>query len=183
LTRSSRATLCQQPGSSSRPSWRAATLRSRRPMATPPCRPTSLPCRAGNATSGAASTRSSCAPFSGVRKAVKWNSPFYGIESQGWFISFHCFTKYIKVAVFRGTSLRPVPRRVQAQGSALSRHPRGRLARRNADGDLGKAVRRVARLGYLAELYERCMTKKIGAIKLTRLTPNLWPALEDLFGK
>ena len=45
----------------------------------------------------------------GVRKAVKWNSPFYGIEGQGWFLSFHCFTKYIKVTFFRGTSLRPVP--------------------------------------------------------------------------
>jgi hypothetical protein len=44
-----------------------------------------------------------------VRKAVKWNSPFYGIEGQGWFLNFHCFTKYIKVAFFRGTSLRPVP--------------------------------------------------------------------------
>jgi hypothetical protein len=45
----------------------------------------------------------------GVRKAVKWNSPFYGIEGQGWFLSYHCFTKYIKVAFFRGTSLRPLP--------------------------------------------------------------------------
>ena len=45
----------------------------------------------------------------GVRKAVKWNSPFYGIEGEGWFLSFHCFTKYVKVAFFRGTSLRPVP--------------------------------------------------------------------------
>ena len=44
-----------------------------------------------------------------VRKAVKWNSPFYGIEGQGWFLNFHCFTKYVKVAFFRGTSLRPVP--------------------------------------------------------------------------
>ena len=44
-----------------------------------------------------------------VRKAVKWNSPFYGIEGQGWFLSLHCFTKYVKVAFFRGTSLRPVP--------------------------------------------------------------------------
>jgi len=46
-----------------------------------------------------------------VRKAVKWNSPFYGVadESEGWFLSLHCFTKYIKVAFFRGTSLRPVP--------------------------------------------------------------------------
>ncbi|WP_265517853.1 DUF1801 domain-containing protein [Nitratireductor luteus] len=45
----------------------------------------------------------------GVSKAVKWNSPFYGIEGEGWFLSFHCFTKYIKVTFFRGTSLRPVP--------------------------------------------------------------------------
>jgi hypothetical protein len=45
----------------------------------------------------------------GVHKAVKWNSPFYGIEGQGWFLNFRCFTKYIKVAFFRGTSLRPVP--------------------------------------------------------------------------
>src|SRR3954465_8175250 len=41
----------------------------------------------------------------GVHKAVKWNSPFYGIEDQGWFLSFHCFTKYIKVAFFCGASL------------------------------------------------------------------------------
>ena len=45
----------------------------------------------------------------GVRKAVKWNSPFYGVEGQGWFLDFHCFAKYVKVAFFRGTSLRPVP--------------------------------------------------------------------------
>ena len=45
----------------------------------------------------------------GVRKAVKWNSPFYGVEDHVWFLSFHVFTKYIKVAFFRGTSLRPVP--------------------------------------------------------------------------
>ncbi|RWP35402.1 MAG: DUF1801 domain-containing protein [Mesorhizobium sp.] len=45
----------------------------------------------------------------GVHKAVKWNSPFYGIEGQGWFLSFHVFTRYVKVTFFRGTSLRPVP--------------------------------------------------------------------------
>ena len=45
----------------------------------------------------------------GVQKAVKWNSPFYGVEDQVWFLSFHCFTKYVKVAFFRGASLRPVP--------------------------------------------------------------------------
>lgn len=45
----------------------------------------------------------------GVHKAVKWNTPFYGIEGQGWFLGFHCITKYVKVAFFRGTSLRPLP--------------------------------------------------------------------------
>jgi len=44
-----------------------------------------------------------------VRKAVKWNSPLYGIEGQGWFLGLHTFTHYVKVAFFRGTSLRPVP--------------------------------------------------------------------------
>jgi hypothetical protein len=47
----------------------------------------------------------------GVRKAVKWNSPFYGVEDegQGWFLSFHVFTRYVKVTFFRGASLNPVP--------------------------------------------------------------------------
>jgi hypothetical protein len=44
-----------------------------------------------------------------VRKAVKWNSPFYGVERQGWFLSFHCFAKYVKVGFFNGTSLKPLP--------------------------------------------------------------------------
>jgi hypothetical protein len=44
-----------------------------------------------------------------VHKAVKWNSPFYGVEGRGWFLSFHVFTRYVKVTFFRGTSLRPVP--------------------------------------------------------------------------
>ncbi len=44
-----------------------------------------------------------------VRKAVKWNSPLYGIEGHGWFIGVHTLTHYVKVAFFRGTSLRPVP--------------------------------------------------------------------------
>jgi hypothetical protein len=45
----------------------------------------------------------------GVRKAVKWNSPFYGVEGQGWFLAFHCFSKYIKVTFFRGAELEPLP--------------------------------------------------------------------------
>ncbi|HMR32767.1 MAG TPA: DUF1801 domain-containing protein [Geminicoccaceae bacterium] len=44
-----------------------------------------------------------------VSKAVKWNSPFYGVEGNGWFLGFHCFTKYVKVTFFRGASLRPLP--------------------------------------------------------------------------
>jgi hypothetical protein len=51
-----------------------------------------------------------------VRKAVKWNSPFYGAGSEGWFLSFHCFTRYVKVTFFRGTSLDPVP-------PGTSKHP------------------------------------------------------------
>ena len=44
-----------------------------------------------------------------VRKAVRWNTPFYGIEGKGWFVAFHCFNKYIKVTFFNGTSLKPQP--------------------------------------------------------------------------
>jgi hypothetical protein len=51
-----------------------------------------------------------------VHKAVKWNSPFYGFEGRGWFLGLHCFTNYIKVTFFRGTSLRPVP-------AGESKHP------------------------------------------------------------
>jgi hypothetical protein len=47
--------------------------------------------------------------FPGVRKAIKWNSPFYGVEGRGWFLSFHVFTRYVKVTFFRGASLRPMP--------------------------------------------------------------------------
>lgn len=45
----------------------------------------------------------------GVRKAVRWNSPFYGIEDRGWFLSFHVFTRYVRVTFFRGARLRPLP--------------------------------------------------------------------------
>jgi hypothetical protein len=45
----------------------------------------------------------------GVRKAVKWNSPLYGMEDNVWFLSMHCFARYVKVAFFRGASLRPAP--------------------------------------------------------------------------
>jgi hypothetical protein len=44
-----------------------------------------------------------------VRKAVRWNSPFYGVEGEGWFLSFHCYARYVKVAFFNGASLQPPP--------------------------------------------------------------------------
>ena len=45
----------------------------------------------------------------GVRKAVRWNTPFYGVDGQGWFLGFHCITKYVKVALLNGALLRPLP--------------------------------------------------------------------------
>jgi hypothetical protein len=57
----------------------------------------------------------------GVSKAVKWNSPFYGVEEGSWFLNVHCFNKYVKVAFFRGTSLDPVP-------PGASKHPEVRYA-------------------------------------------------------
>ncbi len=80
----------------------------------------------------------------GVRKAVKWNSPFYGVEGQGWFLSFHCFTKYVKVTFFRGASLRPLP-----PGESKHKNVRyldiheGR-ARRSSARRLGEAGERIA---------------------------------------
>jgi hypothetical protein len=67
-----------------------------------------------------------------VRKAVKWNSPYYGIDGQGWMLSFHCFTRYVKVAFFRGTSLRPLP-------PAASKHKDVRYLDIHEDGELDEA--------------------------------------------
>jgi hypothetical protein len=50
-----------------------------------------------------------------VQKAVKWNSPFYGLPGNGWFLSFHCYTTFVKVAFFRGASLQPLPPGVSKQ--------------------------------------------------------------------
>jgi hypothetical protein len=52
----------------------------------------------------------------GVKKAVQWNSPFYGVEDGVWFVSFHCFTHYVKLTFFRGAALRPLP-------PGASKHP------------------------------------------------------------
>lgn len=63
----------------------------------------------------------------GVQKAVKWNSPFYGVEIGSWFLSFHVFAKYIKVAFFKGASLDPVP-------PGESKHPQVRYLDIREDG-------------------------------------------------
>ena len=59
--------------------------------------------------SAVTSTASSSGACPSVRKAVRWNTPFYGIEDQGWFLAYHCFTKYVKVTFLNGGSLRPLP--------------------------------------------------------------------------
>lgn len=68
----------------------------------------------------------------GVRKAVKWNSPFYGMEDDLWFLNLHCFTKYVKVAFFRGASLKPVP-------PGKSKHPDVRYLDIREDDQLDEA--------------------------------------------
>ncbi|MFC6445329.1 DUF1801 domain-containing protein [Shinella zoogloeoides] len=69
----------------------------------------------------------------GVCKAVKWNSPFYGMEGDGWFLSYHCFAKYIKLTFFRGTSLDPVP-------PVASRTPETRYFHINEGDELDEAL-------------------------------------------
>ena len=68
----------------------------------------------------------------GVSKAVKWNSPLYGMEGDGWFLSYHCFAKYIKLTFFRGTSLDPVP-------PVASKTPETRYFHINEGDDLDEA--------------------------------------------
>ncbi len=79
-----------------------------------------------------------------VQKAVKWNSPFYGIAGQGWFLGLHVFTKYIKVTFFRGTQLKPLP-------PGESKHPGVRYLDIREDDDLdetqfAKGVKQAAAL-------------------------------------
>ncbi len=57
-----------------------------------------------------------------VKKAVKWNSPFYGVEEGSWFLSVHAYNRYLKVAFFRGTSLRPVPEVESRSGDTRYHH-------------------------------------------------------------
>jgi hypothetical protein len=66
----------------------------------------------------------------GVRKAVRWNSPFYGVEGQGWFLSYHCFTRYVKVTFLQGSSLSPLP-----PGTSKDEHVRYLDIREDAELD------------------------------------------------
>jgi hypothetical protein len=68
----------------------------------------------------------------GVSKAVKWNSPLYGMDGEGWFLGIHCFTRYVKLAFFRGASLRPVP-------PGESKHREVRYFHIHEDDDLDEA--------------------------------------------
>ena len=92
-----------------RNSSRAATLRSPRATAMPPVQAYIAAMPGWKSDVGRRLDALIVRSVPGVRKAVRWNSPFYGVEGQGWFLNFHTFTKYVKVAFFRGTSLRPVP--------------------------------------------------------------------------
>ena len=58
----------------------------------------------------------------GVSKAVRWNSPFYGVEGRGYFLGYHCCTRYIKVAFFRGSSLKPLPPEASKQADVRYLH-------------------------------------------------------------
>ena len=66
-----------------------------------------------------------------VNKAVRWNSPFYGIEGNGWFLSFHCFTRYVKVTFLNGADLNPMP-------PESSKHPQVRYFHIHEDDDLAE---------------------------------------------
>jgi len=81
-----------------------------------------------------------------VQKAVKWNSPFYGMRGQGWFLNFHCFTRDVKVAFFRGSLVPLPPGLVEACGRALPRHLRGRATGRGAAGAVDPTGGRLARM-------------------------------------
>ncbi|MCZ7414852.1 MULTISPECIES: DUF1801 domain-containing protein [unclassified Streptomyces] len=69
----------------------------------------------------------------GVRKAVRWNSPFYGVDGNGWFLSFHCFTRYVKVTWLNGSSLDPLP-------AGRSRHEHVRYLDIHEDSDIDEGL-------------------------------------------
>ena len=99
-----------------------------------------------------------------VHKAVKWNQPFYGFEGEGWFAAFRCYTKYVQVQLFRGTSLDPVPPKgskhpeVRSKRSLPLRHRRDVVLHRAvalALGDLRVAAREELRCLLLAAIGHR----------------------------
>ncbi len=67
-----------------------------------------------------------------VKKAIRWNTPFYGVEGRGWFLSYHCFDRYVKVAWHNGVSLDPVP-------PVNSKHPQVRYFHIGEDDDIDEA--------------------------------------------
>ena len=79
-----------------------------------------------------------------VRKAVKWNSPFYGLDGHGWFLSFHCYTAFVKLAFFRGASLQPPPPGASKQPEV--RYLDIREADAIDDAQLADWIRQAARL-------------------------------------
>ena len=78
-------------------------------MATGRCRRTLPICPNGRRTWGGQLDDLIVRTVPGVRKAVRWNSPFYGVEGQGWFISYHVFARYVKVTFLKGKLLEPMP--------------------------------------------------------------------------
>ena len=68
-----------------------------------------------------------------VHKGVKWNQPFYGNEGDGWFLAFRCYTKYVQLQFFRGTSLDPEPPKA-------SKHPEVRYLDIHEDDDVDEAL-------------------------------------------
>src|SRR3977135_3615783 len=96
-------------GARSRPSSQAAPLRSRKGYGDAPVQAYIAAMPGWKRDIGKRLDALIVRNVPNVRKAVKWNSPLYGIEGQGWFLGLHTFTRYVKVAFFRGTSLRPVP--------------------------------------------------------------------------
>ena len=82
-----------------------------------------------------------------VRKGVRWNSPFYGAEGQGWSLNFHCFTKYVKVAFFDGALLGPYHRPLSPRTRTCAtspKHLRGRSIRRGSVRGVGEASQQAA---------------------------------------
>lgn len=103
----------------------------------------------------------------GVRKAVKWNSPFYGIEGQGWFLAFHVFTNYVKVTYFSGTSLQPAPSGGTGQGARWIDVHEDDMD----EAQLANWIRQAAALpGFLAPRAAGRGTRNTG--RVTRVVPN-----------